>query len=219
MRGQPAMPARPPTQQPTQQRLSLLLLAFVASILVVLAQPTYAADSEKVQIDDIHTAVRYDLPEAIEAHLKDINKIGPGGQTPLMHAVLQGKFKAAEYLLQKGADVNIGEKDGYTPMHGAGFQGRAEIATLLAKHGLDPSDRHSDGYTPIHRACWGREDRHSETVQALLDAGVSPNEPTKDGRTPLQLTKNSKTKSILEAAVKREKKNKKKSKKSPSDEI
>jgi hypothetical protein len=42
------------------------------------------------------------------------------GQTPLMNAVLSGKGSAVKYLLKKGADVTIAEKDGYTPMHGAG---------------------------------------------------------------------------------------------------
>ena len=45
---------------------------------------------------------------------KIINELGPGGQTPLMHAVLSGKIQAVKYLLKQGADVTIGEKDGYT---------------------------------------------------------------------------------------------------------
>jgi ankyrin repeat protein len=61
-------------------------------------------------------------------------------------------------------------------MHGAGFQGRSEIATALAEAGVDPSSRHKDGYTPIHRACWGGEQRHADTVTALLELGVSVDE-------------------------------------------
>ncbi len=72
-------------------------------------------------------------------------KIGPEGQTPLMHAVLMGKAGAVKYLLENGADTTIGEKDGYTPLHAAGFQGRAKVAELLIAHGLDPSDQHRDG--------------------------------------------------------------------------
>ena len=58
-------------------------------------------------------------------------------------------------------------------MHGAGFQGRAEIAKLLIAAGLDPSDKHQDGYTPIHRACWGTQQRHAETVEAMLALGAA----------------------------------------------
>ena len=54
---------------------------------------------------------------------QDINQRGPGGQTPLMNAVLSGQTEVVKALLELGADHKIPEKDGYTPMHGAGFQG------------------------------------------------------------------------------------------------
>ena len=54
---------------------------------------------------------------------QDINQRGPGGQTPLMNAVLGGHTEVVKALLELGADHKIPEKDGYTPMHGAGFQG------------------------------------------------------------------------------------------------
>ena len=54
------------------------------------------------------------IKQALKENPKIINSRGPGEQTPLMHAVLQGKVKAVKYLLKKGADVTIGEKDGYT---------------------------------------------------------------------------------------------------------
>eukprot|EP00446_Apocalathium_sp_SHHI-4_P088390 CAMPEP_0177471166 /NCGR_PEP_ID=MMETSP0369-20130122/20611_1 /TAXON_ID=447022 ORGANISM="Scrippsiella hangoei-like, Strain SHHI-4" /NCGR_SAMPLE_ID=MMETSP0369 /ASSEMBLY_ACC=CAM_ASM_000364 /LENGTH=129 /DNA_ID=CAMNT_0018945717 /DNA_START=50 /DNA_END=439 /DNA_ORIENTATION=- len=63
---------------------------------------------------DIHEAVRSDSAEAVEAALssgEDLNKIGPGGQTPLMHGVLQGMAKAVALLLEKRADTTIAEKD------------------------------------------------------------------------------------------------------------
>jgi ankyrin repeat protein len=132
---------------------------------------------------DIFEEVAKNSMEGIKAALKaddaSINARGPGDQTPLMHAVLTGKVTAVKYLLRKGADVTIGEKDGYTPMHGAGFQGRAKIGQMLISHGLDPRDKHSDGYEPIQRACWGQEARHTETVRMFLDNGVWPNARTR----------------------------------------
>ena len=64
-------------------------------------------------------------------------------------------------------DAGVGEKDGYTPLHGAGFQGRAEIARLLLEdaRNLDPNSFHEDGFAPLHRACWGREQRHADTIR------------------------------------------------------
>ena len=130
--------------------------------------------------------------EAALAAGADIDEKGPGGQTPLMRSVLSGQAPLQEgrmpatmqltnmphawpltagevaavvYLLEKGADTSIGEKDGcvrlgsaprlgeldgvliipgaacrYTPVHGAAFQGRSEIMQILIDHGLDPND-------------------------------------------------------------------------------
>lgn len=55
--------------------------------------------------------------EAI-ANGEDIDKIGPGGQTPLMYSTLQGRANSVKFLLNNGADTGIGEKDGYTVFHG-----------------------------------------------------------------------------------------------------
>merc|ERR1712127_994617 len=90
-----------------------------------------------------------------------------------MNAVLSGKLLAVKYLLRKGADTTLGEKDGYTPMHGAGFQGRAEIAKVLLEHGMPVDDKHADGHTPLQRACWGHEDRHAATAKVMLEHGAS----------------------------------------------
>ena len=80
---------------------------------------------------DIFAAVKRDSMEDIKAALaadpSALDRTGPGGQSPLMHAVLMGKGAAAKYLLKRGADVSVAEKDGYTPMHGAGFQGLSLI--------------------------------------------------------------------------------------------
>jgi hypothetical protein len=166
-------------------RLTFLIQVFLAALLCSVVRIRGN--------EDLFVAVRADdssaIAQAIDAGV-DLNSIGSGGQTPLMHAVLTGKKKAVIELLQKGADATIGEKDGYTPMHGAGFQGRSEIAHVLVKHGLDPSDRHADGYTPLHRACWGREQRHTDTVHVLLMAGVSPLEESSSGQSPLEMAHN-----------------------------
>ena len=99
----------------------------------------------------------------------DINYIGGGGQTPLMHAVLGGYAEKVRWLLKEGADPSIPEKDGYTPPHGAGFQGRAEIVPILKEFGIDLNHRHQDGYTGVQRACWGK---HIETIKAFLQHGA-----------------------------------------------
>merc|ERR550537_1431253 len=114
------------------------------------------------------------------------------GQTPLMAATLAGAPESVAFLLSKGADATIGEKDGYTPFHGAGFQGRAAVAKELIKHKMDPSHRHQDGYTPLHRACWGREQRHTDMVRVLLEAGVPYDQPASNGQRPMDMVRGNK---------------------------
>lgn len=154
----------------------------------------YAA-AAATKSDDLFEAVAANSQTKLKLALQngaDINSIMEGsGQTPLMNAVLSGKVQAVKYLLRKGADVTIPEKDGYTPMHGAGFQGRSEIAKLLIKHGVPINDEHIDGYNPIHRACWGREERHTDTVRVFLEGGA------KLRGDELRATQNDRTKQLL----------------------
>ena len=166
--------------------------------LVYLFTLSYSAYAQTV---DIFEAVRRDSEKDISLAIDaggNIDAIGPGGQTPLMHAVLQGHSKSVDALLRLGASTSIGEKDGYTPMHGAGFQGRANIAQALINHGLDPSDQHRDGFMPIHRACWGSEKRHTDTVRVLLKNGVPFDQVAANGQTPLAAAKRSGNKRTIE---------------------
>ena len=109
------------------------------------------------------------------------------GQTPLMKSILMGHTEMVRILLMlPEVDVSLGEKDGYTAFHGAGFQGRAEIAKLLLEdsRNIDPNTFHEDGFAPLHRACWGREQRHVDTIRVLVDTGkVRWDMKTKNGKT------------------------------------
>ena len=63
----------------------------------------------QVQCIDIFEQVRKDSMDGIKKAIAEnedvINIPGPGGQTPLMHAVLQGKIKAVKYLLHRKGTV------------------------------------------------------------------------------------------------------------------
>jgi ankyrin repeat protein len=152
--------------------------------------------------EDLFTAVKEDDPKGIGQALDDgadINQIGTGGQTPLVHAVLTGKENAVKILLMLGADTSLAEKQGYNVMHAAGFQGRAEILKTLLNHGLAPlMTEHADGFYPLHRACWGGKERHTETVKVFIEeGGVAYNWKSKNGDGCLDMTQNPATKELM----------------------
>jgi ankyrin repeat protein len=170
----------------------LLTIVFPRTTLVVVA-----ADSGEifraVQLDD-ETSIK----SVIEKDPSLLESKNGGGQTPLINAVLMGKLNAVNTLLDLDADTSQTEKDGYNVLHAAGFQGRADILkVLLYKKGLDPMDKHTDGYYPIHRACWGRETRHTDTVEVFLEYGISPNLPAENGKTCAEMTPNEGTRTLL----------------------
>ena len=173
-----------------------LLVVAVVGMLVALPSPTQGA---------IWAAIQQDSGDLVRSEIAKnpsvLNQRGSGGQTPMMNSVLSGKTESLKALIELGADATIGEKDGYTPMHGAGFQGRADAVPLLVAYGLDPNDMHRDGFTPLHRACWGRENRHTETVKAFLKAGVDPQQPSRDGKRPIDMARNAATKAVLREAI------------------
>lgn len=143
-------------------------------------------------------AVKAALTEGADINVRD----DKSGQTPLMGSVLRGHTEVVRYFLDNkdlGADTSIAEKDGFTPPHGAGFQGRAEIMRMLKEiAGLSLMEVHKDGFYPLHRACWGRGERHTETVKYLLDEGIDVNlKGGPDSKTCLEMTQNAGTKDLL----------------------
>ncbi len=88
----------------------------------------------------------------IKQHLAegaDINEIDSRlRMPPLTLATMMGHIKAAELLIQLGADVNIKQEDGGTPLHFAMFLGRFELTELLLKEGADLNAKNLRGDIP-----------------------------------------------------------------------
>lgn len=58
----------------------------------------------------------------------------------------------AEYLLEKGADVNAQDKGGLIPLHNASSYGHLDIAALLIKFNTAVNATDKWGFTPLHEA-------------------------------------------------------------------
>jgi len=100
-----------------------------------------------------------------------VNVRGYSGATPLTVAMRKRAAPYVNYLLQNGADPNLGDKNGDTAMMIAARLGYVEgVATmLLAKAAVDAANR--QGETALIIAV---QNRNVQVVKRLLEAGASP---------------------------------------------
>jgi len=98
------------------------------------------------------TALALELEEVkrlVEQEGRPIGEADPlTGDTALHAAATRGRVTVADYLLQRGADVNCRNASGSTPLHKALAAGHAAVADLLVKHGADGDARNSAGLLP-----------------------------------------------------------------------
>ena len=98
------------------------MLLFLA---LLLSSPCLMIAVTKNSIEELLIGVRSNnvalvktILEESDGNLLDVKARDGTEQTPLMAATLSGSTDVVKYLLSKGADVTIGEKDSYTPFHG-----------------------------------------------------------------------------------------------------
>lgn len=115
----------------------------------------------------------------------DVNRTGTGtdfGERPLFTAASVSNLRAAQILLDSGADVNGTHGHRYrvnfTPLVPAAWWGYADMVDLLLKAGADPNL--GGDYAPLLAAVcvpsnnWDNPP-HKEVVRILLRHGASPN--------------------------------------------
>lgn len=100
-----------------------------------------------------------------------------------------GSFDVAQYLLEKGADVNSKNLRGYlhfqcqlirleeitfilgeSPLHLAVSDGHDKMAALLLEKGASTGSRDHNGLTPVHRAAQNSEG--SACISMLIEKGA-----------------------------------------------
>lgn len=110
----------------------------------------------------------------------------------LMAAVEQGDRAQVEALLRQGASVNANTRSGLTALTVAIMRGQDEIALLLIANGASLGARDRTGYLremnpgnspAYYAAVYGR----TRVLKAMLEAGVSPNQRDRNGRTLLMI--------------------------------
>lgn len=110
------------------------------------------------------------------------------GQTPLHLALSQNKEEIFDYLLENGADINIGGAKGtlknQTVLYLAVTRGREDLAQKLLERGANPNIIDSEGGTVLSEACIGAP-VNPEIIRMLLEKGADVNKKEPNGATPL----------------------------------
>ena len=116
-------------------------LACVRLLLVAGADPT-AATVEGHQ--PVHDAAYFDVVDVLQAlveHTGDVDAVNAqSGQTPLMEACDQGNPRAAERLLELGADIHARDNAGLTAIIIAARAGHVGLLPLLLGAGANPNE-------------------------------------------------------------------------------
>lgn len=107
------------------------------------------------------------------------------GRTALGFLCEDGQTELAKLFLEKGADIEIIDKDGFSILDRAA-NSSPEMVNLISQH---LSLKHietlsSDGFSPFHRIC---KNATTDSIRLLIDRGINLTKTSATGMTPLQL--------------------------------
>jgi ankyrin repeat protein len=103
-------------------------------------------------------------------------------RTPLHLAAAEGHDKAVQYLLSKGADVNILDRWGTTPLQDAVTQGHVSVAEQLLSTGGKMSAK-----LGAVNMCDGANEGDVRYLKLLIRCGIDPDVGDYDQRCPMHL--------------------------------
>jgi uncharacterized protein len=79
-------------------------------------------------------------------------KVGDYETTVLMEVSVQGNAEVMKFLIEKGANVNLSDKDGWTALMGATVQGHLGSVKLLLSHGAEVNAKNDNNETALMMA-------------------------------------------------------------------
>lgn len=124
------------------------------------------------------------VKEALEKNPGQLNARIKDGATYLQQAVENGHLELVNYLIARGADVNLKDVNGYTPLHWSVLLGRVDIARRLIESGADVNVKTNQNMTPLHDAAYNG---NKGLVELLLASGARLDERDGSGYSPLSL--------------------------------
>ena len=105
---------------------------------------------------------------------RDVNQV--------LDAVLRRDLQLLRKVVERGANVDIRDRDQRTPLGQAVTDNNLEIVRFLVEHGADVNARDAEGWTTLHFAA---QEHHVEIASLLLERGAQVDAKDVFGSTPL----------------------------------
>lgn len=133
-------------------------------------------------------------------HGADPNKVAELDHNALQTAVREGHVAIAEILIDRGARIDLLDKDGWSPLMLAVYRNNPDMIGLLLRKGADKDVYGDSGWSALSVAItYGDAAR----VKQLLDAGVDVNAANKAGYTPLMFAIAKSADGVVELLIER----------------
>ena len=176
---------------------------------------------QQVFSQDIYSAIEEGNLEKVREYLENdpglINQKNQGLLTPLNLAAEKNQPEIAAFLLEKGADPAIGDRENSLPIHLAAVSGSIPVVDLLLEKGVDVDSRDINQMTPLLFAVsrsqlemanhliqqganvkaenisgmgvmhYAAYSGNADLIKMLLERGGQVNARTADGITPLHM--------------------------------
>jgi ankyrin repeat protein len=85
-----------------------------------------------------------------------------------LEAVFGGHSDTIEYLLSRGADPDLKDRDGWTALMEAASKSHVDAVRMLLGSGADPNARNNRGWTALRTTARG----NAEIIRLLKQAGA-----------------------------------------------
>ncbi|MBO7243996.1 MAG: ankyrin repeat domain-containing protein [Alphaproteobacteria bacterium] len=139
----------------------------------------------------LHIAIESQSTEVLSLMVEsgaNLNIQDNKGNTPLVSVLsLPREFNSEEnvlFLIDKGADVCLPNKDGLTALHYASYKGNMTIIQELVTHGADVNAKSNQGTTPLHEAV---ANDNLNVVVYLLNHGADISLPNAEERRAIEM--------------------------------
>lgn len=123
------------------------------------------------------------VKEMIASNPSIVNSQDELGFSVLHNLMCEEQFELLEYLIKKGADVNLKNKEGLSPIHLACY---SENIRILLESGADIQSQDKQGDTPLHSLVKEGKEK-IDVIEYLIKAGAKIDLKNKNGETPLDI--------------------------------